>query len=179
MAATNWRTRAVLLLALPAFLTGWVWLAAPTPALADRAHEAQMREIARGLACPVCQGLSVNDSPSPLATQMRAIILERLEAGESREQVVQYFVARYGESILFEPPRQGFGLLIWWVPVLGVLAGAATLGLWLARCARPREPSSGAAPPPVPPDALAAYLPRLEAELALREGLPRAPGGAA
>jgi len=55
-----------------------------------------MRDIARGLACPVCQGLSVADSPSQLATQMRELILQKVEDGETREQIVQYFVDRYG-----------------------------------------------------------------------------------
>lgn len=138
-------------------------------AAAHPAHEATMREIARGLACPVCQGLSVSDSPSQLATQMRDTILQKLEAGETREQITQFFVDRYGESILFEPPKRGFGLLIWWVPVLGVLGGAVLVALTLARWSRQR----GAAPePPLAPGDLAVYQARLQAELAARrEGL--------
>lgn len=167
---TRTRTGAVLgalLLAL--------WLAMPGAALADRPHEAAAREIARSLACPVCQGLSVADSPSQLATQMRGLILERLEAGDSREQIVQYFVDRYGEGILLEPPKRGFALLVWWVPVLGVLAGAAAVGLGLARWVRPRD-DGVAAGEPLSPAALAVYLPRLEAELASREGLAESGG---
>lgn len=155
---------------LVALLGLFVLLGGPGVARADRVHEAEMREIARVLACPICQGLSVADSPSPLATQMRETILQKLEAGESREQIVQYFVDRYGESILFDPPKRGFSLLIWWVPILAALAGAALLGLSLRRWLRRPGP---AVAEPLAPDDLAAYRPRLDAELARREG--RAP----
>lgn len=158
------RRERALVLALLGLL---VLLGGPRTALADRAHEAEMREIARVLACPVCQGLSVADSPSPLATQMRGTILEKLEAGERREQIVRYFVDRYGEGILFDPPKRGFSLLIWWVPIMAALAGAALLGLSLRRWLRRPAP---AAAEPLAPDELAAYRPLLEAELARREG---------
>lgn len=155
-------------LALLATLRPWT---APAdvrgPALGERSREAEMRDIARGLACPICQGLSVADSPSQLATQMRETILQKLEAGETREQIVHYFVDRYGESILFEPPKRGFGLLIWWVPILALLTGVLVVGVslqhWLRR---PRRPE----PEPLAADELAAYRPRLEAELARRAG---------
>lgn len=159
---------ALALLALLAAVRPW---AAPSgiqgSAFGERSREAEMREIARALACPICQGLSVADSPSQLATQLRETILQRLEAGESREQIIQYFVDRYGESILFEPPKRGFGLLIWWVPVLALLAGGVLVGVVLA--SRPRR-TGLAEPEPPTPDELAAYRPRLEAELARREG---------
>lgn len=129
-------------------------------------REAEMRAIAATLACPVCQGLSVADSPSQLATQMRATILDKLAAGETREQIVQFFVDRYGEAILFEPPKRGFGLLVWWVPVLALLAGAVVLAMGLSAWLRR---SRTAAPAPLAPDELASYRARLEAELARRE----------
>ena len=146
-------------------LLGLAAVAQPGAAPAERTREAEMREIARGLACPVCEGLSVADSPSPLATQMREAILRRLEAGETRDQVVGYFVERYGEGILFEPPKRSFGLLIWWVPVLALLVGGAVLGVALARWVRRPPPARRVAP-----EDWAAYGPVLEADLARREG---------
>src|SRR3972149_765853 len=86
--------------------------------------------------CGVCQNLSVADSPSEMAQQMRAIVRERLAAGERPEQVVQYFVDRYGEWILLSPRRQGFNLLVWLSPVVGVAVGVAIVTVVLRRGAR-------------------------------------------
>lgn len=140
-----------------------------------RSREAEMRAIAATLACPVCQGLSVADSPSQLAQQMRAAILDQLAAGSSKEQIIQFFVDRYGEGILFDPPKRGFGLLIWWVPVLGVLAGTIVVGLLLARWVRRPGAEPGEAAerdPPLSPSEITTYRSRLAAELARQEGGP-------
>ena len=91
------------------------------------------REIGSELRCPVCQNLSVADSPSPLAGEMRAIIRQKLEAGESRQAILQYFVASYGEVILLDPPQQGFTMLVWLGAVAAVVGGAALLFLRLRR----------------------------------------------
>ena len=86
----------------------------------DRVHE-----IAAGLRCPVCQNLSVADSPSRLAGEMRADIASKLAAGQSPEQIRAFFVDRYGEWVLLAPTKQGLNLLPWAVPIVGVIAGAA------------------------------------------------------
>ena len=101
----------------------------------------QTRAIARDLQCPVCQGLSVADSPSELARQMRGLIREQLEAGASREQIIRYFAGRYGENILLEPPRSGFATVAWIAPPLAVLGIAALL---LGRAMRRPTPASEA-----------------------------------
>jgi cytochrome c-type biogenesis protein CcmH len=88
--------------------------------------EQQTQEIAAGLRCPVCQNLSVADSPSGLAAQMRSSIEQRLRAGETPEQIRRFFVQRYGEWVLLEPPRRGFDLVPWLAPI-----AALALGLWL------------------------------------------------
>lgn len=94
--------------------------------------EDEARGIARDLRCPVCQGLSVADSPSQLATQMRELIRTRLEAGDSRQQILNYFVERYGESVLLSPPRTGFTAAVWITPFLGVAAAIAFV-IWVIR----------------------------------------------
>ncbi len=96
----------------------------------------QVHDVAVRLRCVVCQNLSVADSPSEMATQMRALVRERLEAGQTPDEVVQYFVDRYGEWILLSPRRQGFTLLVWVVPALAALAGLALAALLLARWTR-------------------------------------------
>src|SRR5574337_478685 len=78
--------------------------------------EEQMLRLAAELRCPVCQNLSVADSPSEMATQMREVIHEKLKNGESPDQIRNYFVSRYGEWILLSPARQGFNWLAWLLP---------------------------------------------------------------
>jgi cytochrome c-type biogenesis protein CcmH len=100
--------------------------------------EEQARHVAKQLQCPVCNGSSVADSPSDLAGQMRGIIRSKLEAGESEDEIIAYFVERYGDSILMEPPRRGIGLVVWLAP-LGILAaGALVLVTILRGWIRPR-----------------------------------------
>src|SRR5437016_12841262 len=96
--------------------------ARPDPASAQSARPVSddvVHEIAAQLRCVVCQNLAVADSPSEMASQMRAIIRERLAAGESPAEVQRYFVDRYGEWILLAPPRRGFNLLVWLLPLFG------------------------------------------------------------
>ncbi len=87
--------------------------------------ERDVRALAAELRCPVCQGLSLQDSPSELSQEMKDVIRAQLEEGQTREQVKAYFVSKYGEWILMEPPAQGFNLTVYVLPVVGLLAGAA------------------------------------------------------
>ncbi|MGB7291688.1 MAG: cytochrome c-type biogenesis protein [Thermodesulfobacteriota bacterium] len=93
----------------------------------------EVREISYLLMCPVCQGQSVAESNSELAKDMRSIIREKLEAGESKEEIINYFVNRYGESILGYPPVKGVNLLLWILPALAVVLGGIGIGLFLHR----------------------------------------------
>ncbi|MGH2425025.1 MAG: cytochrome c-type biogenesis protein [bacterium] len=125
---------------LLSLLTLWLFLAASGAAqtLDDRA-----REIARLLMCPVCEGQTVAESSSELAEQMRALIRERLQQGQGRDEILSYFVSRYGESILAAPPKRGLNLIAWAGPFI-VLALAAviavnTLRRWTRPSHQPRE----------------------------------------
>jgi len=91
----------------------------------------QIREISYLLMCPVCQGQTVAESNSELATQMRAIIKQKLEKGESEEEIIAYFVNRYGETILGAPPPKGANWLIWVLPALALLFGGAGIAIFL------------------------------------------------
>ena len=108
---------------------------APTGAAAP-VNEDTVQKIAAQLRCVVCQSLSVADSPSETAQQMRGVIRERLAAGETPEQVKAYFVDKYGLWILLEPPRQGFSLLVWVIPYVGLLGGLVLVVLALRRWTR-------------------------------------------
>jgi cytochrome c-type biogenesis protein CcmH len=98
--------------------------------------EARAHAIGERLACPICEGLSVADSPSALAQQMRGVISDQVAAGKSDAEIEQYFVDRYGPAILLTPPKQGFTLLAWWGPVLFFLLSALGVGLAAYRWAR-------------------------------------------
>lgn len=95
--------------------------------------EERAEEVASGLRCPVCRNLSVADSPSPLAREMRSIIAERLRAGESPEAIRAYFADRYGEWILLRPKRRGLGWLPWVAPGLALAAGSMAVAAVLRR----------------------------------------------
>lgn len=86
-----------------------------------------VHRVASQLECPICQGETVADSPSGLAQDMRGVIRTRLQAGESDQQILQEFVASYGDSILTNPPKHGPALGVWMGPVLGLAAGMAIL----------------------------------------------------
>jgi cytochrome c-type biogenesis protein CcmH len=120
----------------------------PAAALAQHparhVEEQTVYEIAAQLRCVVCQNLSVADSPSEMALQMRGVIKERLATGERPDQVIRYFVDKYGDWILLSPPRQGFSLLVWIFPFVAVLVGLAILALVLRRWTRRKRPSPAA-----------------------------------
>lgn len=91
--------------------------------------EQRVLEIASELRCVVCQNLSVADSPSDLAKEMRNLVRELVEQGKSREEILAYFVSRYGEFVLLSPPKRGFNLLVWGLPFVAILAGG--IGVYL------------------------------------------------
>ena len=93
----------------------------------DSVLEAATTVLAAGLRCPVCKGLSMQDSPSGLAQQMRGLIRDQLRSGKTPAEVTQYFVDKYGEWILLAPKPEGFNLLVYLIPVYAVLAGAGII----------------------------------------------------
>lgn len=90
-------------------------------------HDERARNLASELRCPVCQSLSIADSPAPLAEQMRSIVREQLAAGATDQDVRDFFVARYGTWILLAPPVRGRDLLLWLAPGAFVLVGLVAL----------------------------------------------------
>lgn len=103
----------ILLLALLTLSTGLYANEAPPQ---DEAFENQVRLLADKLRCPTCQSMSVKDSEAGLSNNMKAMIREMLLQGKSESEILDFFVARYGEWILREPPKSGFNLLLWFLP---------------------------------------------------------------
>src|SRR5436190_13813005 len=93
-------------------------LAAGAPDLED-----QTREIATELRCVVCQNLSVADSPSEMAQQMRGVIRDQLQAGKKPDEIKSYFVSKYGQWVLLAPSKHGIGLTVWVLPFVALVAG--------------------------------------------------------
>jgi len=106
-------------------------------ALSAQDLDAKTQAIASRLRCPVCQNESVADSPSELSRQMRTLIRTKLQAGESPDQIIAYFVAKYGQWILLEPPRRGILWLVWVGPFVALGAGVAVAMKFLRRVTRP------------------------------------------
>lgn len=111
-------------------------------ALPDSVLEARTTAVAATLRCPVCQGESIQDSPSELAQQMRAVVRDRLRAGESPEQIKAYFVSRYGEWILLEPRMTGLNILLYALPVVLVIGGIALVVVLVRKWTTPETTAS-------------------------------------
>ncbi len=120
---------------------------------ADSILEVRTSALSSHLRCVVCQGLSIEDSPSELARQMRDIVKDQLRSGKSEEEVRAYFISKYGEWILLEPKARGFNLLVYVLPALALLAGA---GLIIRAVRRWTSPGEGAAVGGVPASASSA-----------------------
>lgn len=113
---------------------------------ADSVLEARTSVLAAELRCAVCQGISIQESPSALAREMRDLVKEQLRAGRTPDEVKEYFVAAYGEWILLSPKPHGLNLLLYGLPVLLLVGGIAFLSVvvrrWIA-VATPDDPPTG------------------------------------
>ena len=165
------RTRLALLLLLAIGLPGSAALLAQEPAATEAAATDQLlepeqlvgppratppsaavldtrtQEVAALLRCPVCQGLSVADSPATMAVNMKVQVREMLSRGYTEDQILSYFESSYGEFVRLEPPLRGVNWLVWLAPVAALLLG----GIVVARVLRARgtaapTPAKNAAP---------------------------------
>jgi cytochrome c-type biogenesis protein CcmH len=108
------------------------------------AIELETQQVASELRCPVCQSTSLNDSPSELAQQMKAVIREQLEAGKTPEEVKAYFVGKYGEWILLRPEPKGFNLVVYLAPLVALVGGALIIVAAVRKWTAPADASVAA-----------------------------------
>jgi cytochrome c-type biogenesis protein CcmH len=108
----------------------------PDEVMADPAKEARARSLSRELRCMVCQNQSIDDSEAPLARDLRLLVRERIAAGDSDSQVIDFLVARYGEFVLLKPRFERQTLLLWLVPPLVLFGGGVALWMHTRRRAR-------------------------------------------
>jgi cytochrome c-type biogenesis protein CcmH len=123
----------------------------PDEMLDDPALEARAREISKGLRCLVCQNQSIDDSDANLARDLRVLVRERLVAGDSDGQVIDYVVSRYGDFVLMRPPFKAATYALWFGPALiGGLGILAVVAFYRRRTAAGAR--QGTAPPPLTED---------------------------
>ena len=115
----------------------------PDEIMSDPAKETRARDLSRELRCMVCQNQSIDDSEAPLARDLRLLVRERIAAGDSDTQVIDFLVVRYGEFVLLKPRFNPHTLVLWLLPPLAVMGGG--LALW-TYCRR-RSKSLGTADP--------------------------------
>lgn len=101
------------LLVILALMASPLWAVQPDEMLDDPVMENRAREISQGIRCPICQNESIDESNAALAGELRLVLRERLVAGDSDAEVVDYLVARYGEFVLLDPPKTGTNLVLW------------------------------------------------------------------
>ena len=153
----------------------YTFLVSPSKQTLDQ----RVHDVASQLKCLVCQGESVADSPAILSQQMRGVIRQQLQSGKSEQEVIQYFVSRYGDRILLSPPWQGLTLLTWLVPIAlmvgGILLLFVVLRSWQSQS--DKEPIDDRAESvDIDENELAYYQQQIEQELAAEDPVFSQPG---
>ena len=101
--------------------------------LANPVLEARAKALQKELRCLVCQGQSIDESNAPLAADLRRLIRQQMQAGQSDDQIKAFLVARYGAFVLMKPPVRQDTFFLWFGPMLFVLAGAGVIGVTVVR----------------------------------------------
>jgi cytochrome c-type biogenesis protein CcmH len=127
------RRVALIVLALALLAPSAAFAVQPDEILKDPALEGRARNLSRELRCMVCQNQSIDDSEAPLARDLRILVRQRLEAGDSDKQVLDFLVARYGDFVLLRPPFQADTLLLWGLTPAALIAGAIGLVIMVRR----------------------------------------------
>ncbi len=123
-----------LLVAITVLLSAYGCTAQQTQSLDEQAQE-----IYRSLMCPICPGQTIDQSSSELSAQMRSLVREKLEQGETRGEILQFFVERYGETVLAAPVKSGFNLIVWLAPILGIFTGGIILWVVIRRWVKGKD----------------------------------------
>ncbi len=136
------RRAALALGLLLVLMAGPVLAVQPDEVLPDARQEARARELSKELRCLVCQNQSIDDSDAPLAKDLRLLVRERIAAGDTDQQVLDFLVARYGEFVLLRPTLHGANLLLWGAPFAVLVIGAAGAVIAYRRRRSAAEPSA-------------------------------------
>jgi cytochrome c-type biogenesis protein CcmH len=123
------RTAIILALAAAIAIGSPAYAVQPDEIMADPIKESRARELSKELRCMVCQNQSIDDSDAPLARDLRLLVRERIAAGDSDSQVIEFLVARYGEFVLLKPRFNPHTILLWLLPPLALMGGG--IALWV------------------------------------------------
>lgn len=115
------------------FLAAPLWAVTPDEVLDDPALEKRAREISQKLRCLVCRNESIDESNAEFARDLRLLVRERVTAGDSNEEALDFVVARFGEYVLLKPPATGSTLLLWALAPAAFLTALAAAGLYIRR----------------------------------------------
>lgn len=132
--------------------------------------EARAQEVNKSLMCPVCPGESIDQSQHPRAEVMRSVVDEKIEDGWTDDEIRQFFVERYGPSVLLDPPREGMAWLVWAVPPVMLLAGGVALYLVLRFAVRSAGRRRGASEEGLTDRERSEYYERIEEVIGLDAG---------
>ena len=105
------------------FFAGTAYAVEPNEVLDNPVFEERARIISKGLRCPVCQNESIDESNATLSADLRQLVRERLLAGDTNQEVVDYIVDRYGEFVLLDPNKSGLNIILWWAAPVMLLIG--------------------------------------------------------
>lgn len=112
----------------------------------DHAEEVRFQALTKQLRCLVCQNESLADSNAPLAADLRRDVFEQMQAGKSDDEIKTWLTARYSDFVLYDPPLHAATLLLWFGPMLVLLAGAAAVVIAVRRRARPATAATAPRP---------------------------------
>ena len=115
----------------------------PDEILDDPALEARARELSKGLRCLVCRNESIDESHADLAKDLRLLVRERLVAGDSDDEAIEFIVARYGEYVLLQPNARGANLMLWFGGPLVMILTLIGSGVYIRRRSQAEEPKGG------------------------------------
>jgi cytochrome c-type biogenesis protein CcmH len=146
------------LLAL-ALVTGQIAPARHDDPLEDKVKEDRVQRLGKGIRCPVCQGVSISDSPSSMAKAQLEKVRELVAAGKTDEQIFDYFEGIYGEWAFLEPRKTGLNAILWFAPLLLVGVGILIIVLQSKGRAPPKAPA------PAAPEGEDPYLAAVRADL--------------
>jgi cytochrome c-type biogenesis protein CcmH len=134
----------IVLMCLALLVAGPALAVHPDEILKDAGLEARARNLSRELRCMVCQNQSIDDSDAPLARDLRLLVRERLQAGDSDMQVIDFLTERYGDFVLLKPRLTAQTALLWVFPALVLVCGGVGLVLFMRRQRRNAMPRNEA-----------------------------------